>query len=112
MKAREHRRKVREAEYNALRQKRTLDHWKQVALQWRVAAAAHGSIRALNEINFEEASKNCMNEHIKNMYGDVNYTKGMVGLEKMLEFMELSANHIDGSEFNVAFLGAPCAEDK
>lgn len=89
MKSREHRRKVREAEYNALRQKEAVDHWRNKALEWRTEAANCGSMRAMNEIQFEEASKKTFNGLMKQIYSDYrDYRKGMVGLEKMLEFIE------------------------
>lgn len=109
MKARERRRRQREAIESALRQKEVLDHWKKTALEWRQEAALHGSWRAMNEINFEEQQKKCMAGYMKAMYSDdVDYRKGMVGLEKMLEFIEPPANHIDGEEFSISLSRPPC----
>jgi hypothetical protein len=89
MKARERRRRQREAIESALRQKEVLDHWKKTALNWRNVAASLGSKQAELEIIAENAEKDMYASVIKQMYSDdVDYRKGMVGLAKMLEFME------------------------
>ena len=108
MKAREYRRKLKEANgWNAFNKKVSYRHY-QDSKRWRQEAADHGSQLAKDEIQKELDESKTLNGFFRKIYNDhVDYS-----IKNTLDFLELSANHIDGSEFNVAFLESPCAEDK